>query len=133
MLPPPTITIDDLTTRTTTSNGAIVPELSPSKAAKSLCDKLTLVMTDSDDSIWYFDGQIYQNRGKEFIKNLVYSRAGDLADKRQVNEILDRIGSKLRLSPVTFNPNPALLGVGNGVIDCSTGSFRPYARQGFDY
>jgi len=129
MLPPPTITIDDLTTRTTTSNGAIVPELSPSKAAKSLCDKLTLVMTDSDDSIWYFDGQIYQNRGKEFIKNLVYSRAGDLADKRQVNEILDRIGSKLRLSPVTFNPNPALLGVGNGVIDCSTGSFRPYARQ----
>ena len=126
---PPTITIDDLTTRTTTSNGAVVPELSPSKAAKSLCDKLTLVMTGGDDSIWYFDGQIYQSQGKEYIKDLIYSTAGDLADKRLVNEILDRIGSKLRLSPVTFNPNPSLLGVDNGVIDCGTGSFRPYARQ----
>jgi putative DNA primase/helicase len=125
----PPITIDDLTTRTTTSNGAVVPELSPSKAAKSLCDKLTLVMTGGDDSIWYFDGQIYQNQGKEYIKDLIYSTAGDLVDKRQVNEVLDRIGSKLRLSPVTFNPNPSLLGVDNGVIDCSTGSFRPYARQ----
>lgn len=125
----PPITIDDLTTRTTTSNGAVVPELSPSKAAKSLYDKLTLVMTGGDDSIWYFDGQIYQNQGKEYIKDLIYSTAGDLVDKRQVNEVLDRIGSKLRLSPVTFNPNPSLLGVDNGVIDCSTGSFRPYARQ----
>jgi len=86
-------------------------------------------MTGGDDSIWYFDGQIYQNQGKEYIKDLIYSTAGDLADKRLVNEILDRIGSKLRLSPVTFNPNPSLLGVDNGVIDCSTGSFRPYARQ----
>ncbi len=126
---PSTITIDDLTIKTTTSSGGIIAELSPSKAAKSLCDKLTLVMTGGDDSIWYFDGQIYQNQGKEYIKDLIYSTAGDLADKRLVNEILDRIGSKLRLSPVTFNPNPSLLGVDNGVIDCSTGSFRPYARQ----
>ena len=125
----PPITIDDLTTKTTTSSGGIIAELSPSKAAKSLCDKLTLVMTGGDDSIWYFDGQIYQNQGKEYIKDLIYSTAGDLVDKRQVNEVLDRIGSKLRLSPVTFNPNPSLLGVDNGVIDCSTGSFRPYARQ----
>lgn len=126
---PPAITIDDLTIKTTTSSGGITAELSPSKAAKSLCDKLTLVMIGGDDSIWYFDGQIYQNQGKEYIKDLIYSTAGDLADKRLVNEILDRIGSKLRLSPVTFNPNPSLLGVDNGVIDCSTGSFRPYARQ----
>jgi putative DNA primase/helicase len=126
---PPTITIDDITTKITTNNGAVIAELSPSKAAKTLCNKLTLVMTGGDDSIWYFDGQIYQNQGKEYIKNLIYSTAGDLADKKLVNEILDRIGSKLRLSPVVFNPNPALLGVDNGVIDCSTGSFRPYARQ----
>ncbi len=126
---PPAITIDDLTTKTTTSSGGIIAELSPSKASKSLCDKLTLVMTGGDDSIWYFDGQIYQNQGKEYIKDLIYSTAGDLVDKRLANEILDRIGSKLRLSPVTFNPNPSLLGVDNGVIDCSTGSFRPYARQ----
>lgn len=126
---PPTITINDITTKTTTSTGGIVAELSPSKAAKNLCDKLTLVMTGGDDSIWYFDGQIYQNQGKAYIKDLIYSTGADLADTRLVNEILDRIGSKLRLSPVTFNPNPSLLGVDNGVIDCSTGSFRPYARQ----
>jgi len=125
----PPITLDDLTTKTTTPQGKVIPELSPSKAAKAFCEKLTLVMTSGDDSIWYFDGQTYQNRGKEFVKHLLYSKAGDLVDKRQATEVIDRIVSKLRLSPVTFNPDPALLGVANGVIDCRTGMFRPYSPQ----
>jgi len=90
---PPTITIDDLTTKITTNSGAVIAELSPSKAAKALCDKLTLVMTGGDDNTWYFDGQIYQNQGKEYIKNLIYSTAGDLVDKRQVIEVLNRMSS----------------------------------------
>lgn len=125
----PSLTLDDLTIKKTTSSGAIIPEFSPTKAAKSLCDKLTLAMTLDDDHIWCFDGEIYQSQGKELLKTLIYSIAGDLVDKKAVGEVLDRISSKLKLAPVVFNPRPELLGVKNGVIDCSTGTFRPYSKH----
>ncbi len=99
------------------------------KAAKALKDKLTLAMAEGNDRIWRFDGQIYQDNGKEYIKNLLYSVAKDYADKRDINEVLDRVTSKLQLSPVVFNPNPCLLGVANGVLNCETAEFRPYSKQ----
>lgn len=99
------------------------------KAVNALCSKISLVMTPGSDKIWRFDGQVFLDSGQAYIKNLLYTVAGDVVDKVVINEVLDRISSRLQLSPQTFNPSPHLLGVQNGVIDCRTGKFRPYNKQ----
>lgn len=100
-----------------------------SKAATAVLHKLDLAMVHSDDKIWRFNGQIYQNNGKEYIKDVLYSIAGNAVEKKEVNEVLDRVVSRLQLSPITFNPNPCLLGLSNGVLDCETAIFRLYAKS----
>ena len=123
------ITLDDVCTRITSKDGTTTNVFAREKAAEALRNKLTLVMTEGSDKIWWFSGQIYQDSGKEHIKNLLYSVAGDDVDKRTVNEVLDRVSSRLQLSPVTFNSNPCLLGLANGVLDCKTSEFRSYVKE----
>jgi putative DNA primase/helicase len=86
-------------------------------------------MAEGNDKIWWFNGQIFLDNGKERIKDLLYSVAGDDVDKRTVNEVLDRVSSRLQLSPVVFNSNPCLLGLANGVMDCKTSKFRRYVKE----
>lgn len=123
------VTIDDICTRKTSENGNVTYELARSKAAKTLWNKLTLVMAEGSDKVWWFDDQIYQNNGKEYIKNLLYTVGEEVVDKWAVTEVLDRISSRLQLSPKVFNPNPCLLGLDNGVLNCETSKFRPYIKE----
>ena len=123
------ITLDDICTRRTDKNGNINYEFARTKATEALRNKLTLVMAEGSDRIWWFGGQIYHDSGREHIKNLLYSVAGDDVDKKTVNEVLDRVSSRLQLSPVAFNSNPCLLGLANGVMDCKTSKFRRYVKE----
>ena len=125
----PPLLLEDICTKRTDKNGNVTYEFARSKAAEALRNKLTLVMTESTDKIWWFGGQIYHDNGREYIKNLLYSISGDNVDKKTVNEVLDRVGSRLQLSPVVFNSNPCLLGLANGVIDCKTSKFRRYVKE----
>lgn len=123
------ISIDDVCNRVTSKDGTVTHVFAREKAAEALCNKLTLVMTEGNDRIWWFNSQIYRDNGKEYIKHLLYSVAGDDVDKRTVNEVLDRVSSRLQLSPKIFNPNPCLLGLANGVLDCKTSKFRNYVKN----
>ena len=125
----PLFSIDDICNKKTRPDGSTFNEFAREKAAVVLCNKFTLVMTEGNDKVWWFDNQIFQDNGKEYIKNLLYSVAGDVVDKRTVNEVLDRVSSRLQLSPKVFNPNPCLLGLANGVLDCKTSKFRRYVKE----
>ena len=120
----------EITKPITNDNGEIKGyDFLRTETVSALCNKITLVMTEGSDRIWRFDGQVFLDNGKEYIKHLLYSVAGNAVDKRVVNEILDRVGSKLQLSPHVFNPKPHLLGVDNGVLDCRTAKFRHYVKE----
>jgi P4 family phage/plasmid primase-like protien len=123
------ITLDDVCSKKTDKDGNVTYEFARSKASEALRNKITLVMAEGSDKIWWFGGQIYHDSGKEYIKNLLYSVAGDEVDKKTVNEVLDRVSSRLQLSPVVFNSNPCLLGLANGVMDCKTSKFRRYVKE----
>ena len=125
----PLLIIDICDRKIRTSDGSTFYEFAREKAAEALRNKLTLVMNGDSKKIWRFNGQVYLDNGKEYIKDLLYSVAKEEVDTRAVNEVLDRIGSRLQLSPVVFNPNPCLLGLANGVMDCKTAKFRPYTKS----
>jgi P4 family phage/plasmid primase-like protien len=99
------------------------------EASRILCNRLTLVMAEGSDDIWRFNGRVFQSDGNEHIKYLLYSTAGNEVDTRIANEVVDRIKSELQQSPQVLNPKPYLLGVENGVLDCKTAKYRPYAKE----
>lgn len=109
-----------------------VPEkakLSPTKAAKAVCEKLYLAMTEGSTDIYRWDGQIYRPDGARIIDAEMCRLAGDDNDIRKLKEILRRVSNRLLETPVEFEPDPYLLGVKNGVIDLRTGEFRDYRPE----
>ncbi len=105
------------------------PTLSPTKAAKAVCEKLYLAMTEGSTDIYRWDGQIYRTDGARIIDAEMCRLAGDDNDIKKLKEILRRVSNRLMAAPVEFEPDPYLLGVKNGVVDLRTGEFRDYRPE----
>jgi putative DNA primase/helicase len=103
--------------------------LSPTKAARAVCKKMALAMSEDATEIYRFDGQIYRPDGDRNIDIALCKLVGDSLDIKKLKEILRRVRNELLESPVAFEPDPYLLGVKNGVCDLRTGTFRDYRPE----
>jgi P4 family phage/plasmid primase-like protien len=105
---------------------------SPTKAVTSLLKVLKLAKAnggDSRDQIYYYNGQIFVPDGERIINNILNKAAGDLATIKNKKETVTRLHDLLLSYPVTFDHDPFLLGVRNGVVDLRTGEHRPYSPE----
>ena len=101
-------------------------ELSITKAARAVVKKRHLAMSEESTDVYRFDGQIYRADGERVIDMTMCTLMGDDVTILKLKEILRRVRNALLDKPVVFDPNPCLLGVKNGVVDLSTGTFREY-------
>ena len=107
---------------------------SPTKATTSILRVLKLAKAnggDSRDPIYYYNGQIFVPDGERIIKNILNKAGGDLASIKNKKETLDRLHDLLLSYAVTFDHDPFLLGVRNGIVDLRTGAFRAYLPEDF--
>ena len=111
------------------ANGKGKYQFSRAQAAEALLAKLDLAIPAGRSVIYWFNGQIYQPTGANLVSYHMYNTARDLVNRQNVTEVVDRITKKLLLNPVTFDPDPYLLGVRNGVVDLRTGKFREYRSE----
>ncbi|NBJ15051.1 MAG: hypothetical protein FNP40_05670, partial [Dehalobacter sp. 4CP] len=104
--------------------------LAPTKAAKAILNYFTLAMEKGDDQIYYYNSDgIYDPDGARKIDMALTSAAGDANNNFKLREVLRRVRNDLLEGPVTFDPDPYLLGVSNGLIDLRTGEFREYRPE----
>ena len=101
-------------------------KLSATKAARAVVKMRHLAMSEDATEIYRFDGQIYRPDGERVIDMTMCTLMGDDVTILKLKEILRRVRNELLNKPVVFDPNPCLLGVKNGVVDLSTGTFREY-------
>lgn len=101
-------------------------KLSTTKAAHAIVKKRHLAMAEDATEIYRYDGQIYRADGERVIDMTMCTLMGDDVTILKLKEILRRVRNELLNKPVVFDPNPYLLGVKNGVVDLSTGTFREY-------
>jgi len=109
-----------------------VHKFSPTKAMESLFRVLKLAKArggDSKDPIYYYNGQIFVPDGERIINNILNKAAGDLATIKNKKETVTRLHDFLLSYAVTFDHNPFLLGIRNGIVDMKTGEFRPYSPE----
>jgi P4 family phage/plasmid primase-like protien len=105
---------------------------SPTKAVASLLKVLKLAKAtggNGKDPIYYYNGQIFVPDGERIINNILNKAAGDLATIKNKKETVTRLHDLLLSYPVTFDHDPFLLGVRNGVVDLRTGEHRPYSPE----
>jgi putative DNA primase/helicase len=100
--------------------------LAPTRAAAAIEEYLTLAMSKDSDEIYYLDNGIYHTGGDRLIDMSLCGEAGDAVDFNKLREVLRRVRNSLLCNPVTFDPDPYLLGCKNGVVDLRTGEFRDY-------
>lgn len=107
-------------------------KFSPTKATAALLKVLKLAKAaggDNRDPIYYYNGQIFVPDGERIINNILNKAAGDLATIKNKKETVTRLHDLLLNYPVTFDHDPFLLGVRNGVVDLRTGEHRPYSPE----
>ena len=104
-------------------------QFSRATAAASIPTKTPMAMGAGGKDIFYFDGQIYRPQGGPLIGSVLYNVCDDGVNKNQVSEVLDRIRADLQLAPVTWNPDPCLMPLQNGVLDLRGGAFRGYQAE----
>jgi P4 family phage/plasmid primase-like protien len=102
---------------------------SPTFATRVVLDKIPLAMSEDSENIYRFNGQIYEPDGARAIDRALCSAAGDHVTADKLRETLRRIRNELLESPVTFDPDPYLLGVKNGVANLLTGEVREYRPE----
>lgn len=125
------LSIDDVTYLEGVGDKAF-RKYSPTKAVSSLLKALKLAKAkggDNKDPIYYYNGQIYIPDGERIINNILNKAAGDLATIKNKKETVSRLHDLLLSYPVTFDHDPFLLGVLNGIVDLRTGEFRPYTPE----
>jgi len=103
--------------------------LSPSRAAYAIMKAMPLAMSKDDDSIFYFSNDIYKQDGVRVIDKSMCDVAGDAVTGDKLKETLRRIRNDLLETPVTFDPDPWVIGVKNGVADLLTGKVREYHSE----
>lgn len=104
-------------------------KFSPSKATQSILGTMKLAMSKHSSDIYYFNGQIFVPDGERVINNVLCDAGGDLATIKNKKETTTRLRDILLDYPVTFDPDPYMLGVENGVVDLRTGEFREYKPE----
>jgi P4 family phage/plasmid primase-like protien len=102
---------------------------SPTVAARVVLERMPLAMTEDSEDVYRFTGQIYKPDGARIIDGVLCGAAGDLNTRDKLKETMRRIKNDLLSNPVTFEPNPYLLGVKNGVADLITGEVREYKAE----
>ena len=104
--------------------------LAPTRASEAIIAHFTLAMEKGDDQIYYYnpDG-IYDPDGARKIDLVLTSVAGDANNNFKLREVLRRVRNQLLEGPVTFDPDPYVLGVSNGLVDLRTGEFRQYKPE----
>lgn len=125
------LSLDDVTILQGDGDKA-VHKFSPTKAATILLKVLKLAKAkggDSRDPIYYYNGQIFVPDGERIINNILNKAAGDLATIRNKKETVTKLHDFLLSYAVTFDPDPFLLGVRNGVVDMKTGDYRSYSPE----
>jgi len=92
-------------------------------AAKEILEKMPIVMEEGDDdTIYWFDGDIYRPDGITEVDIVFSTVGGDQASNFALSEVMRRVKNYLKRNRrVTMNPYPYLLGVENGVVDLRTG------------
>ncbi len=107
-------------------------KFSPTKATAAILKVLKLAKAkggDSRDPIYYYNGQIFVPDGERIINNILNKAAGDLATIKNKKETVTRLHDLLLNYPATFDHDPFLLGVRNGVVDLRTGEHRAYSPE----
>lgn len=107
-------------------------KFSPTKATAAILKVLKLAKPkggDGKDPIYYYNGQIFVPDGERIVNNILNKAAGDLATIKNKKETVTRLHDLLLSYPVTFDHDPFLLGVRNGVVDLRTGEHRPYSPE----
>ena len=123
----PLIELNDVADITYDKDGEIKKvRFSPTFAARAVLERMPLVMSEDSEDVYHFTGQIYKPDGARVIDRALCEAAGDLNTSDKLKETLRRIKNELLGNPVTFEPNPYLLGVKNGVADLITGEVREY-------
>jgi phage/plasmid-associated DNA primase len=103
--------------------------LSPTKAAKAMLAALHLAVSDLSAKqlpIWIYDHEagIWNDRGEAEIGYQIDTIMGDLSYERGLRETTRRIRGALSRKPATFNSDPYLMPLENGVLDLRKGEFR---------
>ena len=109
--------------------------LSPSKAAGALLQHLPLAVDavsvrDKEPPIWIYEG-IWHDQGQREIISLVDQLLDDLSYDRGLRETLRRIRGRLAQVPVTFDADPFLMPLQDGVVDLRTGEFREAKQEDY--
>jgi P4 family phage/plasmid primase-like protien len=106
-------------------------KLSTTKAAYSLANKMRIAMEDKSEFIYWFNGEIYKPDGMRLADMKLCKLVGDEETVVKMREVERRMKNVLRSDLITFEPNPYLLAVRNGVIDLRTGNFREFRQEDY--
>jgi len=106
-------------------------ELSTTKAAHTFARKMRIAMEANSEFIYWFNGEIYKPDGMRLADMKLCKLVGDEETVVKMREVERRMKNVLRSSLITFEPNPYLLAVQNGVIDLSTGEFREFRQEDY--
>ncbi len=108
-------------------NGNGLYVLSVTRAADAILEKMPVVMEEGDpDTIYCFDGELYQPDGEREIDMVLCRLAGDQVTSYSLKEVIRRVKNDLRKRAIKLNPYPWLLGVENGVVDLREGVLIDY-------
>lgn len=128
----------DVLAASTRGDGSITYEFDRTKAAESLKVKMRLAIEVFDSredkpEIWYYDNGYWHSGGAHLIDHFINKAAGNESNVDNVNDVLRRLRSELRLNPVEFDiTNPYLVGCKDGItLDLRTSEARKGAPMDF--
>lgn len=110
--------------------------LSPSKAAVAMLEHLPLAVAtasirDKEPPVWIYDGGIWHDQAQREIINLVDHLLQDLSYDRGLRETLRRIRGRLSKKAVSFDADPFLMPLQDGIVDLRTGAFREAKQEDY--
>jgi putative DNA primase/helicase len=116
------IRIEDICEISQREDGNQSVKFSPDKAAAAIIKEYSIVSTP-DERIWIYQDGIYRPNGDVFVDQILDQLAGDLYNSRAANETHRKILLRTLKEYSTFDSNPYLFCIENGVVDMQTGRF----------
>ena len=126
------ITVEDVTDEHHDKKGKVDGyKLSTTKAAYSLAKKMRIAMEAGSEFIYWFNGEIYKPDGMRLADMQLCKLVGDEETVVKMKEVERRMKNVLRSNLITFEHDPYLLAVRNGVVDLRTGDFREFRQEDY--